>query len=524
VTLRLRILLVLYGVLNATAYTFLLPLWEGFDEAYHYGYVQSLSTDWSFPVLDQTTLSQEIWHAFELAPVSHYLQPFTRAPVNYRDYFALSQEERTRRRQQLDSLPAYEKYRPQLDKGNYEASQSPAPYVLMATVDRLLSGFPLTTRVLWLRLLCSVAAVLLLWHATLLLARKLSLPDGCIGALMFCVFSSQMLYATICHVCNDWLAVPLFCYLTWAAIRAHQSGSVRDYLLLGLVLSAGLLTKAYFLALVPLAATVVGWGLWRRRARLVAATAFTASVALLAGPWYVRNLVLYRSFGGTLRQDAGLGPKQLLEAMFSFPWPKSILSMAHSSLWTGNNSFTAFSSTTLNLVLLLLALGLGLYIFRRPRQAPERIVIAAVVLFCLGLAYVSVAFFAGTRGAVFAAMPWYMQVLLAPMLLLAFLGMSRARRWGGTVARLTVLLWGYVLATTYVAKLIPMYGGFSGSRAHLPDLWAWYLNDGARRDAIFGTLCLVSPSVLWGVVCAVILLDAVLCVRLASAGYTNRPR
>ncbi len=75
---RLRILLLLYGVVNAAAYSCLLPLWEGFDEAYHYGYVQYLSTKLRFPVLGRATLSQEIWHAFELAPVSNYLQPFTR--------------------------------------------------------------------------------------------------------------------------------------------------------------------------------------------------------------------------------------------------------------------------------------------------------------------------------------------------------------------------------------------------------------------------------------------------------------
>ena len=31
-----------YGLLNATLYTGLLPLWEGFDEPFHYGYVQHL--------------------------------------------------------------------------------------------------------------------------------------------------------------------------------------------------------------------------------------------------------------------------------------------------------------------------------------------------------------------------------------------------------------------------------------------------------------------------------------------------
>jgi len=508
-----RILLALYGVLNAAAYSLLLPLWEGFDESQHYGYVQFLSTNLKFPVLGQATLSREIWHSLELVPVSHFLQPHTGAPVNFLDYFAFPQEERARRRLELDSIPAGEKYQPQPGKRSYEVNQSPLPYLGMALVDRLLSGAPLTTRVRWLRLLSSLAAVLLLWHAALLLARQLSLADGCTAALLFCVFSSQMLYATICHVSNDALAVPLFCYLVWAVIRAHETGSRRDCLLLGLVLSAALLTKAYFLALVPLALAVVGWGLWRRRASLAAAASFAAPVALLAGPWYVRNVVLYRSLGATVEQTAGLGPKQLLEAALTLPWGQSIVYMAHSSLWTGNNSFTAFSSTTLNLVLLLLAAGLCFYIFHRPLRAAERVAIVAIVVFCASLAYISVTFFAGSKGGAFAAVPWYMQGLLAPVLLLAFLGMSRTGRWGALLARLTVLLWGYILAATWLAKLIPMYGGFPESRAHLSSLWTWYLH-GAGRDGILRTLCLASPGALWALIGAVIALDAVLCARL----------
>jgi Dolichyl-phosphate-mannose-protein mannosyltransferase len=520
VACRWRILLALYGALNAAAYALLLPLWEGFDESQHYGYVQSLSTNLKFPVLGQTSLSREIWHSMELVPVSHFLQPHTGAPVSFRDYFAFTQEERTRRRLELDSIPAGEKYQPQPGKRNYEVNQSPLPYLGMALADRLLSGAPLTTRVRWLRLLLSLAAVLLLWPAALLLARQLSLADGYSAAVLFCVFSSQMLYAAICHLSNDALAVPLFCYLVWAAIRAHETGSRRDFLWLGLLLSAALLTKAYFLALVPLALAVIGWGLWRRRTSLAAAALFAAPVALLAGPWYVRNIVLYRSLGATVEQTAGLGPKQLLEAALALPWGKSIVYMAHSSLWTGNNSFTAFSSTTLNLVLLLLAVGLCFFIFHRPWRAPERVTMAAILLFSAALAYISVTFFAGSKGGAFAAVPWYMQGLLAPVLLLAFLGMSRAGLWGAVLARLTVLLWGYVLAATWLAKLIPMYGGFPESRAHLSSLWAWYLHDGAGRDGILRTLCLASPGVLWALIGAVIALELVLCVRLI--GGRNR--
>src|SRR6266849_2946527 len=151
----LHILLIVYGIVNAAAYCCLLPLWEGFDEAYHYGYVQLLATDLRFPVLGQARLSREVWHTFEFAPVSHYLQPFTHAPVNFSDYFALPAEERAHRRTQLESISPSERIEAQADKPDYEVNQSPLAYVLMAGVDRLLAESALVTRVLALRLICA---------------------------------------------------------------------------------------------------------------------------------------------------------------------------------------------------------------------------------------------------------------------------------------------------------------------------------------------------------------------------------
>src|SRR5207245_10196288 len=87
--------------------------------------VQLLSTTGRFPVLGRDTLSREIWRAYELAPVSHYLQPFTKAPVNFGDYFALTQDERLRRRHELETIPRGEKFEPQSDKPNYEVHHSP---------------------------------------------------------------------------------------------------------------------------------------------------------------------------------------------------------------------------------------------------------------------------------------------------------------------------------------------------------------------------------------------------------------
>ncbi len=514
---RLFLGLVLYGVVNAAAYSSLLPLWEGFDEAYHYGYVQFLSTNLRFPVVGQTVLSREMWHSFELAPVSHYLQAYTGAPMSFSDYFKLPAEERKRLRLQLESLPRDEQHEPQLNKPNYEAKQAPLPYLLMALLDGLLRSQSLTTRVFSLRLVCSILAVLLIAHSTLLLSRQLDLLHTYLCAVLFCVLSTQMLYATICHVCNDWLAVPITGYLIWSVIRAFETSSKRNCFVLGIVFGAALLTKAYFLFLAPLALAPIGWALWRKRATWADAIWFAAPLVLLAGPGYVRNVLLYHNLTATPESSVTL--KELFDSALGLPWRESIVHMAHSSLWTGNNSFTTFSATTIDLMLCLVAVSLIIYVRHAKSRVAELTDVAAVLLYCCGMLAVTSACFALSNGAVSAAMPWYMPVLLVPILLLGFLGLSRAQRWRRILPPAFVLLWGYVLAATYLVKLVPLYSGFPQSRQHLSVLLHWYLSSGTDWDAMLQTVCLVRAGVLWALIGVAIVMDVVLCATLVRTAF-----
>ncbi len=513
---RLFLLMVVYGAINAIAYSCLLPLWEGFDEIYHYGYVQFLSTNLRLPVLGRDVLSREIWQSLEYQPVSHYLQPFTGAPMSFTDYFAKSPEERVLLRQQLESIPVGDKFQPQADKPNYELNQSPLPYFLMAAVDRVLLDRTLPTRVLWIRFLSSLLAVLLIAHSTLLLSKELKLPDTYSAAALFCILSSQMLYATLCHVCNDALAVALMGYLIWSAIRTAGNGSPRDCLWLGLATSAALLTKAYFLFLFPLAIGAIAWAFWTKRASLRGAICFIAPIALLAGPWFVRNLILYHDLGGTSQKTAGVGPRQFLQAALDLPWRESIVSMAHSSLWTGNNSFTAFSAKTLDLMLLLVAVALALYFARAKSQIAEWTIAGASFLFWIALLVVTVTFYAGSKHAATGATPWYTQVLLVPVMLLAFLGMSRTPRWGRILGSLFVLLWGYVLIATYLIKLLPLYGGFPASQ-RIGELVTRYLQQSDGMNAMLRTLSPAGPVAIWIFVGAAVVLGALLSIRFAIA-------
>ncbi len=491
---RTRIAVLCYGIASAALYSGLLPLWEGFDELYHYGYVQYVSATASLPVIGKVSLSRELFTSLDYAAVSQYIQPHLYRPsTSFQEYFRLSAAERESRRRALDSIPSAFQLEPS-PRDNYEVKQAPLAYLFLAPVDRLLSGIALPWRVLALRELLSIVTIVLLWIGTRGLAHRLGLEGAAETAGLFVIFSCQMLYGNACHIANDALMLPWLAFFLNAVIDSCRSPSLYRSAWTALWMALGILIKASLLIFLPLAFAAPLWMLLRRRTSLLQAVrlaALSAGIVLaLAGPWYLRNLLLYRNLTATLDTTSGVGPRELLSAAASVPWRESIAGMAHSALWTGNNSFTTFSSATLDLVLALLALAALLYGLRFRRSLPEVVTVSAIAIYCAGLAYITLAFTYSSRGSVTAAMPWYSQILLAPVIVLCFLGLSRWRRWGRWTAIATVSLWGYVAFATWTAKLIPLYGGFQEVHARPRQLLSWYFQDAAQRDSILANLCL----------------------------------
>jgi len=501
--LSINALILSYGLLSAAFYCALLPLWEGFDEFYHYGCVQHVSTTWSIPVIGRTPISRELWNSLDFAPVSHFLQPYFQRPsTKFEDYFRLSAEQRIAQRRALDSISPALQHEPS-PRDNYEAKQSPLSYLLLAPFDRLMASASLSTRVLTLRMLLALSTMLLLWIGTRGLARRLGLCGVMESAALFVIFSCQMLYGATCHIANDALLIPWTVFFLNAVIDSFEAPTYRRTALVAILMALGLLIKASLLVFLPLAfaAPVT---LLIRRALLSAGI-----LAALAGPWYLRNLLLYHNVTGTVDTTSGIGPAELANAAVSVPWHSSISAMAHAALWTGNNSFTTFSVSTLNIILVLLAVAGILYAIRFRRTTAELVTLAGIALGCAGLALVTVFFFYATKGAIIAAMPWYMQILLAPVVLLCFLGLAGWNRWGQWIAMATVLLWAYVAAASWVAKLVPLYGGFTDSHAKPRQLLSWYIHDAGARDSTLGTLCPAPLTLLYvlffGVFCSLLL-------------------
>ncbi len=505
-----RLLLLGFALANAALYSSLLPLWEGFDEPFHYGYVQYLAAARRLPVLGQTDISREVWQSMLACPASHVVQRTRPELQTFDRYFALGPEARAQERARLEAIPPYDAAGSA--QSNYEAHQAPLAYLLLAVPDRLLSRLPIPTRILWLRILGAAACALLTYLAAGRLFRALELPAPLDFLGLFSIFACQMYWATAAHVANDWLAVPLSIWFFAALADFARQPRLRNTVLLAVAVSLGLLAKAYFLPLAGVALCAVAF---RHRRGL---PAFAAVVAVLAGPWYARNLALYQSLTATVESASGIGPRQVIAALGRVPWGHSIPYMLRGALWTGNNSFVSFSSTTLNCVLALLAAGVVAYAvhaFRRPAaSAAERAVLGAMAVYGCAIVYVTGSEFLFRQGASAGASPWYLEVLLAPALAVSFLGVARAPRFGACVAIATVLLWTYICLATYLVKLIPLYGGYPKGRTTLRDVWDWYLSHHGEMTGMLSTISLAPPAVLYVETGAVCVLAAVLAARL----------
>ncbi len=514
-------LILLYGLANALLYCGLLPLWEGWDEPFHYAYVQSLSVQHELPVLHRTQISREIRQSLLLAPASPVVQHNMPELMSFDQFFALPAAERSARRQRIESIPPSEMNDADGTQENYQAHHAPLAYALLAVPDALLARTQLLTRVLWLRVLCGALAVLLTAWATLILCRQINLPDPFRAAVLFCMFSSQAFYATTAHIANDWLAVVLTAWLLVALIHfAEQPASTRRTLYAAVSLAMGLLTKSYFLAFAPLAIAVFAV----RRASLRAMLLASATVLLLAGPWYARNLALYGNFSGMLETASTSPLHALVEGSRQAHWLSAIPYMARTSLWSGNNFFMGFSRTTLHLLLALIAAGALLWLWRvrRGLRRAEAILAGGILIFCLALVYMTALGFWFSHGAEAGAKPWYAQVLLAPVLCLVFLGCAGAGRWGRAIAACIVGVWTYLILATYYAKLLPLYAGLADGRTTLRGLIKWYTASGTQCSANLRTTALLAPEWIYALLVLISVLALSLCVLLIARDMLRR--
>ena len=100
-----RRLLLALALLTGVLYSSMLPLWSGFDEPFHYSYVETLVLSHSFPVLQHTRITTEVRDSFNLAPLSRFLKEMIPGSTSLEEWTKLSEGEKLSRRAALEKLP-----------------------------------------------------------------------------------------------------------------------------------------------------------------------------------------------------------------------------------------------------------------------------------------------------------------------------------------------------------------------------------------------------------------------------------
>jgi hypothetical protein len=418
--------LLAFAASAALLWAALIPLWDGFDEAQHYSYIQSLRSDRAWPVLGQTRITPEVWASLVSSPVSPAVK------MNYPMLRTFS-EDRAKTLPTTDSPAA---------PTNYEAHQAPMVYLVFAPLEGALwrAGMPIAWRLRFLRFCLLACSMVMFWRIAAVSPHR--------GAAWFMILTTEMFLASCGHVANDGVAIPIFAWLFFEAERRSR--------LAVLLLGTGLLAKAYFLAFVPF----VVWRLRKRWRWLL-----TASV--LPAVWYGRNLRLYGNLSGMQEQRNPLRPGDLFHAALHLPWAASLGETFRGALWLANNSFLQWSVWQVGLVIAGLLVAVCVSLRRNSRRRNWLLAYAGCYL--AALAYAAVQTFVYTNGAGVAASPWYATPLWLLLILMIFAGET-----AGWVLSSLIAIWTYWFVATFWFRLIPWYAGVMNGSANAANLFRWY--------------------------------------------------
>jgi len=189
-----------------------------------------------------------------------------------------------------------------IDSIRYEGHQPPLYYWLAAPLLLITQGTGLAVQVFALRLFSlflGAGVVGFIWaSARLLFPKKVALAVLAAGFAAFL----PMHLAMMASINNDALAefiIALAVYRLLVHFKHPQAG-VSAWLVTGIVVGLGLLTKFQAYILLPMTASVWLWQVWQQRnrgAKLISSLwtglAWVLPTLFLALPWWLRNMSLY---------------------------------------------------------------------------------------------------------------------------------------------------------------------------------------------------------------------------------------
>jgi hypothetical protein len=521
---RLLVLLWIAFLLRGLWYCCLLPVWEGYDEPFHFAALENVASGDGMPH-SSTPITLEVQESLHLLPLPWELQ-FQQIPqplTVHDDFWRLSPDEQARRINTVRQIPWQEGNQAATEPIlNYESQQAPLYYWLFGVPLGAIGAIPLLSRFFVIRLLGLLFSSLLVPIAYSIGKQVFRNGRLALGVVALLILLPELM-VNLARVSNETLAVVLYSLLLLFCLRIEDKpASWPDWTLAGLTLGLGLLTKAYFLTTVPAMAVVVALALWSsqqhpdgRQYGVLLRAAFALLLALLiAGRYYLHIHQATGSWSGQ-GDDVAMGHIPVSAKVAAIPhvnWKSGVLSVLISHVWFGGWSFLRVPAGIYVLAFLLIALaffGVLVRFWRGSDPISERrrvLVLAAFYATLLaGIGYHILVTF--LNQGVSASTGWYLYAAVTAELVLMVWGLQALFSPRMLFGALAVFLAATDLYGT-VAALMPYYTGLT---AHIngrvpPDLWGTI----SRLPLVFERLSYVRPTwlsapalvVIWLLYCA----------------------
>lgn len=415
----------------------MLPFGDPLDEPFHYAYASFMAAAGRPPAGQEPSVAGEVIRASAAMP-----QPeSTGTPTTtFRRFLDLPATEQARRRQQAFASSPVE--RTAWAYPNYEAQQPPLAYAVVCPFLRLFARAPIDWRLLALRLfgvLIASAAVPIVFA---LLSRFVETQTALAATAAYAAFPGVGMF--VGRFTNDQLALPIAAALLWLLVEIAERGlSAAKAAALAGLLTAGLWTKLYFLAFLPVFPLAARLSPASVRTRtFVRVGGATLAAALLFLPWALRQRARTGDWLGlteTVRaRELGVTAAERLREFPGILRPDHFVVLGRTFVWPGTGSWIGAPFP----VSLLLA-GTFVLLIVSARRPPSRRARPGLAAF--GLVLVSFAAAQAAHAATFAAVArkahsppgagyegWY-ALVLAPVLLVTGEAFGRQRRTGFVV-------------------------------------------------------------------------------------------
>jgi hypothetical protein len=448
-------------IIRGLFYISFVPLWEGFDEWAHYAVIQAMATKGSLPSRGDR-VSKEVQVSVELVPWLH-------GAVTHDAFWRMPEAVREERENALRTLPsawaseeAAEGFR------SYEAQQAPLYYWLFGLLYKFIASVPFLARVWVLRLMGTLVASAVVPLGFLVAKRVFASEIGALG-IAAVITSVPELMLTVTHIGNDSLAVCMGSALLLFQFRWKDEPTYGRSFVLGSVFGLALLTKAYFIAVVP--PVGIFSLLWARRKRAYrSAFLFLAWAAFIAGWWYAKTWMHTHSLSGEQIDVAAGTPSRMPfgEAVISMNWLRAIDLEVVTHVWVGNWSFLVVRSWMYRAfagLAVLAGIGLIRRFLDRSETVPDKwdlaLASSSFLTFVLALQYHAVQTFQVTREQ--GTLAHYLLALVAAEAVLMVAGLQELtakslRHW---VFVVLVICFGALELFSLHFYAIPYYTGLT---------------------------------------------------------------